>query len=53
MGPMAFVSGSHMSRDAEHLEITDESDQLIKKLIERDHLVVSPAVDMKAGDATL
>lgn len=53
MGPMSFVSGTHKSRAAEHLEITDESDRLIKNLIRRNELTVAPAVDMKAGDATL
>ncbi|KAG6332855.1 hypothetical protein ID866_6231 [Astraeus odoratus] len=52
MGPMSFVSGSHLTRDAEHLEISNESDEFIQKLIENKNLSVSPAQDMNAGDAT-
>lgn len=53
MGPMAFVSGSHNSRAAEDLEITEESDKRIKDLIHQESLFVSPAQDMCAGDVTL
>ncbi|KAI5996530.1 phytanoyl-CoA dioxygenase [Pisolithus orientalis] len=32
MGPMSFVSGSHLNKDAEHLPISDESDEYIRNL---------------------
>lgn len=53
MGPMSFVSGSQNSRAAEHLEITNESHTLIEGLVQQNSLPISPAQDMKAGDATL
>ncbi|KAH7883137.1 phytanoyl-CoA dioxygenase [Phlebopus sp. FC_14] len=52
MGPMSFVSGSHKSRAAEHLEISDESDAFIRKLVDEHGLSVAPAQHMNAGDAT-
>ncbi|KAF9220089.1 PhyH-domain-containing protein [Gyrodon lividus] len=52
MGPMSFVSGSHKSRDAEHLEISEQSDEFIRKLIDEQKLTVAPAQSMNAGDAT-
>ncbi|KAI6140581.1 hypothetical protein BKA82DRAFT_2800264 [Pisolithus tinctorius] len=53
MGPMSFVSGSHLSRHAEHLPISDESDEYIRNLVEKENLSVHPAQHMNAGDATL
>lgn len=50
---MSFVDGSHKMRDASHLEITDESDALIRKLVEDSNLAVSQPADMTVGDATL
>ncbi|KDR74726.1 hypothetical protein GALMADRAFT_141073 [Galerina marginata CBS 339.88] len=52
MGPMSFVSGSHHSRDAEHLEISDESDAFIRNLIQEKKLTIAGAQHMNAGDAT-
>ncbi|KAI6035778.1 phytanoyl-CoA dioxygenase [Pisolithus marmoratus] len=43
MGPMSFVSGSHLSKDAEHLPISDESDEYIRNLVEKENLSVAPA----------
>ena len=53
MGPMSFVSGSHLTRNAEDLEISNASDEFIKNMIEEDNLTIAPAQHMKAGDATL
>lgn len=50
---MSFVDGSHEMRDASHLEITDESDTLIRNLVDQKQLSVSEPPDMQAGDATL
>ncbi|KAL4063342.1 hypothetical protein V8B97DRAFT_2061576 [Scleroderma yunnanense] len=52
MGPMSFVSGSHLTRNAEHLEISNSSDDFIKELIEKENLTVAPAQHMNAGDAS-
>ncbi|KAI6097370.1 phytanoyl-CoA dioxygenase [Pisolithus croceorrhizus] len=35
MGPMSFVSGSHLNKNAEHLPISDESDEYIRDLVEK------------------
>ena len=53
MGPMSFVSGSHLTHNAEHLEISNASDEFIKNMITEDNLTIAPAQHMKAGDATL
>ena len=53
MGPMSFVSGSHLTRNAEHLEISNASDEFINDMIEKENLTVTPAQHMNAGDATL
>ncbi|KAI6111774.1 phytanoyl-CoA dioxygenase [Pisolithus croceorrhizus] len=52
MGPMSFVSGSHLNKNAEHLPISDESDEYIRNLVEKENLTVAPAQHMNAGDAT-
>ncbi|EPQ26822.1 uncharacterized protein PFL1_05457 [Pseudozyma flocculosa PF-1] len=52
MGTMSFVDGSHEMRDASHLEITDESDALIRQLIDTNELSVSQPADLEVGDAT-
>ncbi|KIM54501.1 hypothetical protein SCLCIDRAFT_31028 [Scleroderma citrinum Foug A] len=52
MGPMSFVSGSHLTRNAEHLEISNASDEFINDMIEKENLTVTPARHMNAGDAT-
>ncbi|KAJ3028698.1 hypothetical protein HDV00_010087 [Rhizophlyctis rosea] len=52
-GPMSFACGTHLLRSAEHLEISDDSDALIRKLIEEEKIEVWEARDMDAGDATL
>ena len=46
MGPMSFVSGSHLTRNAEHLEISNASDGFINNMIEEENLTVTPAQHM-------
>ena len=44
MGPMSFVSGSHLTCNAEHLEISNASDGFINNMIEEDVKTGSPQV---------
>ena len=46
MGPMSFVSGSHLTRNAEHLEISNASDGFINNMIKEENLTVTPAQHM-------
>ncbi|KIM52041.1 hypothetical protein SCLCIDRAFT_32975 [Scleroderma citrinum Foug A] len=48
MGPMSFVSGSHLTRNAEHLEISNASNGFINNMIEEENLTVTPAQHMDA-----
>ena len=48
MGPMSFVSGSHLTHNAEHLEISNANDGFISNMIKEENLTVTPAQHMDA-----
>jgi ectoine hydroxylase-related dioxygenase (phytanoyl-CoA dioxygenase family) len=52
MGTMTFASGSHKEGFLGHIEISDRSDEVFRKLVADKGFALSSAGPMKAGDAT-
>jgi len=52
MGLMAFAAGSHKEKLIENVSISDESEEIYRKFIERKKFPVNKTKFMKAGDAT-
>ena len=51
MGPILFASGSHRDGPMCSLAISDESENLIRDVVERNHLPIAQSA-LRAGDAT-
>jgi ectoine hydroxylase-related dioxygenase (phytanoyl-CoA dioxygenase family) len=52
MGIITFASGSHKLGPIENVEISDESEEILRRYVSKNKFPIAKASSMKAGDAT-